>query len=307
MSSMGVLEAWDEFDLATSLMASFSFPLFELKDEQTFIKIYGFGRGLKLRGHVGMVCYEGCGPSEASLLSGAWFDPLENAKRLKRRKAAYLYELWQAFPGLGIAVDPWDLRAMFYSIFLSRNTDYHANTVRWVHQMALEAKDEAGLALLDPREFGSSYQLAQLAEIKDELGDVLASLSPGPELVGSEGAYSLVKKRLLTLPHVGPKTVHAFGLFCFGLTQLAPADRHLVAVARALGLAGEDTRLPRKELCMRYDCLRGPEVCPQARWCITAILMRELGHMAGWFQTAAFLYGALYLSKGEDPVGIMRR
>ncbi len=307
MSSMGVLEAWDEFDLATSLMASFSFPLFEPKDEQTFIKIYGFGRGLKLRGHVGMVCYEGCGPSEASLLSGAWFDPLENAKRLKRRKAAYLYELWQAFPGLGIAVDPWDLRAMFYSVFLSRNTDYHTNTVRWVRQMVLRAGDEIGLARLDPRDFGSSYQLAQLAEIKDDVSAVLDALVPGPGLMGSEGAFSSIKARLLALPHVGPKTVHALGLFCFGLTQLAPADRHLVAVARALGLAGEDTRLPRKELCMRYDCLRGPEVCPQARWCITAILMRELGHMAGWFQTAAFLYGALYLSKGEDPVGIMRR
>ncbi len=307
MALKGVLEAWEEFDLALSLQASFSLPLFEEAGERRFVKIYGHRAGLRLEGYTGTVIYEGCGLFEASLLSGAWFDPLENAKRLKRRKAAYLYELWQVFPGLGLAVNPWDIKAMFYAIFLSRNTDYHANTVRWVREMARVARDEAGLARLDPRDFGTSYQLAQLAEIKPELEEALGSLAPGPELMGSEGTFSAVKARLLALPHVGPKTVHAFGLFCFGLTQLAPADRHLLAVARALGLADEDARIPKKELCTRYDCLRGPELCPQARDCITAILMRELEHMAGWFQTAAFLYGALYLSKGEDPAGLMRR
>mgnify|MGYP003882044527 CR=1 FL=1 len=283
-----MLEAWDEFDLATSLKASFSLPLFEQKSASVFVKAYGHRAGLRLEGRLGLVLYGGCSLLEASFLCGAWFDPFEGASRLRRRTRSIIYELLQVFPGLGLAIDPWDLRAMFYSIFLSRNTDYHANTVRWVHQMALEAKDEAGLALLDPREFGSSYQLAQLAEIKDELGDVLASLSPGPELVGSEGTYSLVKKRLLSLPHVGPKTVHAFGLFCFGLTQLAPADRHLLAISRGLGLVSEDVRAPRKELCVRYECYGEEESCPQAPSCLTALLMRELGHMAGWLQTASF-------------------
>ena len=303
----GVLEAWEDFDLELSLKASFVLPLFEEARPRTYVKIYGYRAGLKLGAYTGAVLYEGCNVFEASLLSGAWFDPLENAKRLKRRKALYLYELWQAFPGLGLAVDPWDLRAMFYAIFLSRNTDYHANTVRWVREMARRARDEHGLAALDPREFGTSYQLGQLAEIKPELDETLSGLKPGPELLGSEGTFSAVKRRLLPLPYVGPKTVHAFGLFCFALTNLAPADRHLLTVARAVGLADEDTRLPRKEFCVRYDCIRGPERCPLARECITGILMRELGHMAGWFQTAAFLYGCLYLSKGEDPVGLLRR
>ncbi len=305
--SSGVLEAWEDFDLELSLKASFVLPLFEEVEPRTYVKLYGHRAGLKLGAYTGAVLYEGCNVFEASLLSGAWFDPLENAKRLRRRKAQYLYELWQAFPGLGLAVDPWDVRAIFYAIFLSRNTDYHANTVRWVRELARRARDEGHLMALDPREVGSSYQLAQLAEIKDDLGCVLGSLRPGPELLGSEGTFKALKPRLLALPHVGPKTVHAFGLFCLALTHLAPADRHLLAIARAVGLADEDARVPRKELCLRYDCLGGPERCPQARECITAILMRELGHMAGWFQTAAFLYGSLYLSKGRDPVGLLRR
>ena len=149
--------------------------------------------------------------------------------------------------------------------------------------------------------------MAQLAEIKPELNEILSSLKPGPSIMGSEGLFSSIKTKLLSLPHVGPKTVHAFALFCLGLTQMAPADRHLLTISRALGLVDEEVRMPRKELCMRYDCWRGSERCPQAPRCLTAILMRELGHMAGWFQTASFLYGCLYLSRGEDPAGLLRR
>ena len=307
MSKRGVLEAWEEFDLDTSLKASFSLPLFERKDANIFVKTYGYKTGLRLEGRLGLLLYDGCSLPEASFLSGAWFNPFEGAGRLRRRPRLALYELLQVFPGLGLAINPWDIRAMFYSIFLSRNTDYYANTVRWVREMALRAGDEAGLALLDPRKFGSSYQLAQLAEIRDGLDGALALLSPGIELVGSEASFSLVKERLLSLPHVGPKTVHAFGLFCLGLTQLAPADRHLIAISRTLGLVGEGVRAPRKDLCIRYRCFGDGGPCPQAPSCLTALLMRELGLMAGWFQTAAFLYGALYLSKREDPAGLLRR
>ena len=301
------MEAWEEFDLSISIKASFSLPLFEQKDASVLVKTYGYKKGLRLEGRLGLLLFEGCSLPEASFLSGAWFDPFEGASKLRRRPRMAVYELLQVFPGLGLAINPWDIRAMFYSIFLSRNTDYYANTVRWVREMAKKASDEDGLAELDPREFGSSYQLAQLAEIKDGLGDVLALLPPGLELVGSEASYSLVKKRLLSLPHVGPKTVHALGLFCLGLTQLAPADRHLLAMAKELGLVGEDARTPRKELCMEFECSGDGKPCPQAPSCLTASLMRELGHMAGWFQTASFLYGALYLSKREDPAGIFRR
>ncbi len=307
MMGSGLIEAWEDFDLRLSLEASFSLPMFEARGRDVFVKTYGHRAGMRLEGYVGMVRYRGCSFEEAFYMSGAWFDPLENAGRLKRKKAAYIYELWQAFPGLGIAVDPWDPRAMFYSIFLSRNTDYHVNTVRWMRAMLAEAGDEERLASLDPRRFGSSYQLAQLWEIKPQLDEALGSLTPGQELLGSEGVFSFVKKVLLALPHVGPKSVHAFALFCLALTRFAPADRHLLVISRALGLVGEDVRPPRKELCMAYDCWSGPARCPQVDRCLTAILMRELGHMAGWFQTACFMYGSLYLSRGEDPAGIMRR
>lgn len=305
--SSGAVETWEEFDLILSIRASFSLPLFQEVGRSSIRKLYGYKRGLELEHRVGTLVYRGCLPSEALLLSGAWFNPFEGIKKLRRRQAAYIYVLLEVFPGLGLAIDPWDMRAMFYSIFLSRNTDYHANTVRWVREMALRAKDEAGLASLDPREFGSSFQLAQLSEIKPKLDGVLSSVKPGLGILGSEGAFRELKAKLLSLPYVGPKTVHALGLFCFGLTQLAPADRHLLSISRALGVVEEDVKVPRKALCSQYDCARGPVPCPMARECITSLLMRRLGLMAGWFQTAAFLYGSLYLSRGLDPAKIMRR
>ena len=303
----GALETWEEFDLELSLKASFSLPLFKEGGGRSFRKIYGYKSGLELIHRVGTLVYKGCLPSEALLLSGAWFNPLEEVKKLKRRQASYVYELLEVFPGLGLALDPWDVRAMFYSAFLSRNTDYHVNTVRWVREMALRAGDEQKLPLLNPVEFGSSYQLAQLAEIKSDVNELLSSLRPGTAILGSEATFRSLKARLLSLPYVGPKTVHALGLFCFALTQLAPADRHLIAISRALGLVGEDVKTPKKALCASYDCARSPEPCPLADECITSLLMSELSHMAGWFQTAAFLYGSLFLSRNQDPAGLMRR
>ncbi|MBS7611910.1 hypothetical protein KEJ27_06870 [Candidatus Bathyarchaeota archaeon] len=301
------LEAWSEFNLASSLKASFSLPLFENPKPNTFVKIYGYGAGLIFKTEKDATYYSGCSLNDALLLSGAWFNPLENVKKLGRREAAYIYEFWEVFPGLSIAVNPWDLRAMFYSIFLSRNTSYHVNTVRWLHHMTVKAGDEGKLASLDPRVFGRSYQLAQLAEIKPNLDGILNSITPGLELVKSKDVFSRIKAKLLQLPYVGSKTVHAFGLFCLGLTWLAPADRHLMTAAKSMGIMGDRVKMPKKELCMRYDCFANSDKCPKFEVCLTAKLMRDFGVMAGWLQTATYLYGALYLSRGLDPVGILKR
>ncbi|MEM2240443.1 MAG: hypothetical protein QXL27_09135 [Candidatus Bathyarchaeia archaeon] len=301
------LEVWSGFDLASSLKASFSLPLFENPKSDTFVKIYGYSAGSIFKIEKDATYYYGCSLNDALLLSGAWFNPLENVKKLSRRRAAYVYEFLEVFPGLSIAVDPWDLKAMFYSIFLSRNTSYHINTVRWLRCMAVEAGDEGKLASLDPRVFGRSYQLVQLAEIKPELDKTLDSIALELKFFEYEDVFSRVKTRLLQLPYVGSKSVHAFGLFCLGLTRLAPVDRHLMEIAKSIGVADNRFKIPRKELCMKYDCLKGSDGCPRFEVCLTAKLMREFGAMAGWIQTAAYLYGAQYLSRGLDPAGILRR
>jgi len=301
------LESWDGFNLALSLKASFSLPLFNNPNPNTFVKIYGHGSGTVFKTDGKSTYYRGCSLREALFLSGAWFNPLENAKKLSRRKAFFINRFWEVFPGLSIAVNPWDLRAMLYSIFLSRNTRYHVNTVRWLRDMVVKAGDENGLARLDPKAFETSYQLVQLAEIKPLLDGVLKEISFMPKPVSFEKDFSRLKAKLLSIPYVGSKTVHAFGLFCLGLTQLAPADRHLVSIVKLIGVLDDDVEPPRKKLCLKYDCIMSHSKCRIIGKCVVARLMKNFGPMAGWLQTATYLYGALYLSRGLDPVGLVRR
>lgn len=302
-----MLEAWNGFDLISSLKASFSLPLFENPKSNVFIKIYGYSAGLIFKVEGNITYYRNCNLNDALLLTGAWFNPIENLKKLSRSKATYVYRFLEVFPGLSIAIDPWDLRAMFYSIFLSRNTSYYVNTVRWVHQMALKSGDEEKLASLDPRIFGRSYQLVQLAEIKPKLDEVLKIIPLRFDFAKSKDIFSDVKVELLSLPYVGSKTVHAFGLFCLGLTWLAPVDRHLMSIVRAIGIIDDYVKMPKKELCIKYNCYTNPNECPRFKTCLTVKLMRDFGPMAGWLQTATYLYGALYLNRGLDPAGIFRR
>ncbi|MEM1558210.1 MAG: hypothetical protein QXI11_05510 [Thermoproteota archaeon] len=300
------LESWNKFNLSLSLKASFSLPLFENPEPNAFVKIYGHGSGMVFKTDGENTYYRGCGPREALVFSGAWFNPLENARKLSRRKASYIYKFWEVFPGLSIAINPWDLRAMFYSIFLSKNTRYHVNTLRWLHGMASRAMYEERLFSLDPRLFGRSYQLAQLSEIKPILNKILNHITPGFRLIGSRKAFSRVKPRLLSLPYVGSKSVYAFGLFCLGLTFFAPTDRHLMSIAKSAGIVEEDARIPEKRLCLKYDCFSDYN-CPLFKVCTTVMLMRNFGTMAGWLQTATYLYGALYLSRKLDPINLLRK
>ncbi|MEM2611889.1 MAG: hypothetical protein QXJ45_04605 [Thermoproteota archaeon] len=300
------LDPWDGFNLALSLKASFSLPLFENPKPNVFVKIYGHSSGAVFKINGKNTYYRGCSLREALVFSGAWFNPLENSKKLSRRKASYIYKFWEVFPGLSIAIDPWDLRAMFYSIFLSKNTRYHVNTVHWLHGMATVAMHEEKLSSLDPRLFGRSYQLAQLSEIKQSLNKILNNITPGFKLIGSRKAFSYLKPKLLSLPYVGSKSVHAFGLFCLGLTFFAPTDRHLMSIAKSAGIVEEDAKIPEKRLCLKYDCFSSFN-CPLFKACVTAILMRNFGTMAGWLQTATYLYGALYLSRKLDPINLLRK
>jgi hypothetical protein len=172
--------------------------------------------------------------------------------------------------------------------------------------MAVKAGNEENLASLDPRSFGGSYQLTQLAKVKPKLDGILNSLIPGSRLINSIDVFSHVKAKLLSLPYVGSKSVHAFGLFCLGLTWLAPADRHLTSMVKSMGIVNDKVKTPEKKLCMENNCLIDLK-CPMFKDCLTAKLMRDFGVMAGWLQTATYLYGALYLAKGLDPAGLLRR
>ncbi|MCS7369254.1 MAG: hypothetical protein NDF57_06050 [archaeon GBS-70-058] len=299
------VDVWDEFNIDISLKASFTLPIFSFHNGY-YVKFYGYKSGLALKVDSGRIIFSGCTPHESLLLSGAWFNPNVYVKSLGRVESQIIYDFLNVFPGLGIAVDPWDPLIVFYSIFLSRNTDYHNNTVRWVRNIALKALCETNLPLIDLKFIGSSYQLHQLNEIKGMLVKTFGELDFGLKVFQSSNVFSQLKFKLLRIPNIGCKSVYAFGLFCFGLTFLSPVDRHLISIIRLLGLIN-DYVLPDKRLCVKYDCYINPLSCINANKCLMAILMRRFKVMAGWLQTASYLYGSLYLSRGVDPIKLLKR
>ena len=296
----GKTETWREFNLNLSLYASFSFPLFNKIKNNIYVKTYGYKSGLKLKKKKETIEFSGCTEKEALLLSGVWFNPEEKAKKLTRRNKEIFNELYQIFSGLGIAIDPWDLKALFYSVFLSRNTSFHVNTVRWMRKIT-KLTNEENITKLDLKLVGLSYQLVQLSEIKGKVEEILSNISM--RKVGNEKVFNDLKAKLLSLPYVGPKTIHAFGIFCFGITNLAPVDRHLLKFMVLTGIYNENTVMPKKKFCMCFSCSN----CPIKHVCLSGIIVDNFGSLACWIQTASYLYGVLYLNKGEDPIGLLKR
>lgn len=282
---MTSLPVWREYDLLTSLYPSFTYPFYEVRGSAA-AKLYGHKRGAVIR-HLkerGLVECRGCTREELALLSGAWFNPLERLRGLSRKCGSVASELLEVLPGLGLAIDPWDPLGVFVSAYLSRNTDFHANTVRWFRTIAGKALDEEELLAVDPRVAGSSYQLRQLAENRALVADaVRRALRSSP---------AEARRVLLRVPFSGPKTVNAFLLFSRGVTELSAADRHLLRFMRDAGLH-ENPRYPVKSACARYWCTE----CPLRRDCMTGVLMTCFGEAAGWVQTATYILGrrrALY-------------
>lgn len=302
-SDEGSLEVWGEFSLDESLNASFVLPFFE-KHDREYVKIYGYGRGLKIKHEANTLRFNLGSFNEVLLLSGAWFNPHLEISKTSRNARKILEKFLEIFPGLGIAINPWDKVSMLYTIFLSRNTDYYQNTVIWMKKMFSIAETEDKLSTVRINNIGRSYQLRQLGKVREKLRSILED-----DL--QVESYSLdrfldIRKRLLSVKYCGPKIAHGWGLFSLGLTCLSQVDRHLLKIGKALGIINLDDKIPLKNLCIHSKCFISKD-CKIIDRCITYKMYRLFGGMAGWLQTSTYLYGAKYLSRGRDPFKLLRK
>jgi hypothetical protein len=89
--------------------------------------------------------------------------------------------LLEAYRGFGLSVSPLDDLAVFTSIVLSRRTDYHVNTVRWLRSLLELYVDLAGVASVNPGELSSkisrSFHLRMLPDFIKCYLDVRGRLS----------------------------------------------------------------------------------------------------------------------------------
>ena len=302
-SGGGSVEVWREFNLDESLNASFVLPFFE-KHNRGYVKFYGWSRGLRIELEADTLRFNLSSPREVLMLSGAWFNPHLEIAKTSRNAKKILEKFLEVFPGLGIAINPWDRIGMLYTIFLSRNTDYYRNTVIWMKKVFKMAETEDKLSNVRLNSIGRSYQLKQLYKVREKLISILNDNS-------SAESYSLdkfleIRKRILAVKYCGPKIAHGWGLFSLGLTCLSQVDRHLLRIGEALGIIDPDDKIPLKSLCAYSRCFVRKD-CKIIDRCITYKMYRLFGVAAGWLQTATYLYGAKYLSKGRDPFKVLRR
>lgn len=199
-------------------------------------------------------------------LSGRWYNPwryINDADGDVRDKAQELVE--KLGDCVSISISPGDEHLIFITAFLTQNTSYHGNVLKWTKALFSKTEDPRGIAEEAPR-VGNSYQLRRLPAAVEEY---LSLNSPRDRSV------------LLRIKGVGPKVADLFLLFT-GDTTSAPVDKHYMRVAPRLGLRG---RAPEPSYCRKYAC----HECPLARSCLRWLSYSKLGRLAGWVQTVSYL------------------
>lgn len=220
-------------------------------------------------------------------LSGLWFNAEDYLGSVSRDFKTIIKNLMTLYADIGIPTSPLDDLEVFTSIVLSRNTNYHRNTVNWVKRLLQTFSSLELLVYAEPdslaHRISNSYQVLELPKIIDCYLRVRNSLS-GP----SENSRTLLKCR-----GVGPKTLYAYMLFVKLDTGYAPIDTNLLSFLnrlRSLRDVISELVLPAKEYCLKYVC----DECPKNNTCIEAFLKNALGSLNGWFQTIAFLHNKTY-------------
>lgn len=236
--------------LELSLLPSPVLALVERRDDG-YVKRFGVRKGAQIW--------------EDPYLSGRWFDPWRYLNDVDKPLADRVHGLLEKYGDcIGISISPGDEGLIFVVSFLTQNTDYYSNVLRWTRALFERSERLEDIAAEAPK-VGGSYQLRRLPRAVERY----LSLKPKTRL------------DLLAIEGVGPKTADLYLLYT-GDTSAAPVDKHFARSASDLGLAGEP---PNPRYCRRYSCAE----CPLAGRCIRGQAQFRLGRLAGWVQTVVWL------------------
>jgi len=281
----------ENIDLLKLFYPSFLLPLVSISsDRLKAVKEYGYCSGVQLiiednklyalSNSIECLRY-------SKYLSGSWFNTEDYLSSVSRDFKIIIEKMMTLYADIGIPTSPLDDLEIFTSIILSRNTDYHRNTVGWVRKLLKIFSSLESLAYTEPDlltcKVGSSYQVLELPKIISCYLRIRNSLNRS-----SENSRTLLKCR-----GVGPKTLYAYMLFVKLDTRYAPIDTnllHFLNRLRSLRDVIGELVLPTKEYCLNYVC----DECPKNNTCIEAFLKNALGSLNGWFQTLAFLHNKTY-------------
>ncbi len=274
-----------DYSLNLTMYPSFILTMFDVVNNKFYRKVCGVYRGLVMYQHNNSVIIEHneqVPEDYVYQITGLWYDPCKYVNDVSRRYRDVIEKLVESARLIRIAISKPDYIIIFVSTYLSRNTDYYTNVIRWVKSLCSKDPDFRKLTSNDIRSVGNSYQLRQLAEVFPQILSINLS----------DNFWEL-RKSLLSIRYAGPKVVDAFLIFSGITTCLAPTDIHYMRFVKKLGIFSDiEIRQPQKAYCMRYTC----ETCPLARRCLTGLSYNMLGRLSAWVQTVSYVIDRMFCS-----------
>lgn len=244
-----------------TLLYSYYLPLFNITETSwgfIFEKVFGSAKGLR------------CSFKESELLTECIIpndiSKEEVIKLLGLDKSSLFKDLCRVVnlkncitSNVTLIHDEKDARYVFYAIYLSRNTDYHINTVKWARQAIVEGHLNS-----------TSYIAMEFNEVKGAIDGVFNDFNKQEELI----------ENLLSVRGVSVKSVAALLLHAYGLTSYAPIDRHYASYL------GNRLSKPAKVMCARLklNC----KLC--SRNCVYKYALKKYGIYNGILQSAIYIY-----------------
>ncbi|WFO75512.1 hypothetical protein J4526_01030 [Desulfurococcaceae archaeon MEX13E-LK6-19] len=275
----------EPYDVYLSFYPSFIYPLFEIRKKDSICilkKTIGMYKCSTISIKDNTVYFTGVNNSIVQEWLGLWFKPWLLLNEVDRKYLGFIENLVEKFSSIRIAISGEDKPWVFLSVFLSRNTSFHTNTVKWIRKIG--SIEPINPFNIDPANVGGSYQLKQLAEILKtrSIVDKLVTLI---SRISTEKDAWKARANLLKIKYVGPKTVDAFLLFTTRYSFFTPSDRHYKSFIQSF--LDRKLNLPLKKYCLRYTCFS----CPYNGSCLTGWSISSFGRLSGWIQTLSYLYG----------------
>lgn len=274
-------------DLEILMYPSFAYPLFEIQSNR-ITKLWGVCSGLTIHKKVKELIVEH-NDSEcleyAEEIIGIWSKHIKN-HYLARKYMDFVEVLKSEYSWFGIATSSRDDIEIFASIYLSQNTDFHTNVVKWVQKALANYGSVEPIINLDrirlTKEIGGSYQVLNLVIALKEYIDYR------DKILKSSDENS--KKYLLRIKGVGPKISHAYLVFVKKSTIYAPIDRNLLSFLSKFEITSNlAASLPRKDMCLKYVC----DSCPINISCTYYKIRNVFSEYSAWIQTIAYVHTKL--------------
>ncbi len=265
----------ENYSLKYTLYPSFTLTLFENPRENLYVKICGYSKGLRIEQKDNKLLIENVEDIEyIEDITGLWYNPERYIHDVDENIRDIICKIIQRTSFIRLSVSRQDYILIFISTYLSRNTDYYTNVIRWVRKICISTNNDVNK--ISPelvRSIGRSYQLQQLAEVLDQVLNIHL-----------EDNFWELRKKLLKIRYAGPKVVDAFLIFTKSTTSIAPADIHYERFVKRLNIF-RDFKKPVKNLCIKYSC----DKCPLSDKCLTGLSYKYLGRISSWLQTVSYV------------------